>query len=346
MTCRIVFLQVGNADCTLVSTPDACAIVDIPKQRSLNDCLQRHEICSIDRVFVTHEHRDHFLGLERFANWLEARVRGEGFAVALHLPDGLWQRAQEKLKKLENEGQIASLEYRRLQSAMARIDLWSRNGHVKPCPLSDGHDIPNYGELSFEVLHPSWLEVETQRATGRTAHNEWSLVLCVRYGAFAAVLMADLEGEGLRSLLDRTDRRGSASIRCHVLKIPHHGAWPKNARELVALLEYADPEMAVLSVGSRNSYGHVRPELFRALSNLRDRPGHRLSTFACTEVTRTCVLPVADHSPGGHGLPTPRPCAGDIIVEAETDGRWSWPAEERHRETVGSVPMAACRGHV
>jgi hypothetical protein len=156
--------------------------------------------------------------------------------------------------------------------------------------------------------------------------------------------MADLEGEGLTSLLDRTDRRGSAlaSIRCHVLKIPHHGAWPKNTHELVALLEHADPEMAVLSVGSKNSYGHVRPELFRALLDLRGRPDRRLRTFACTEVTRTCALPVADRLPRGRGLPTTRPCAGDIIVEAETDGRWSWPAEEEHRETVKSVPMAAC----
>ena len=69
-------------------------------------------------------------------------------------------------------------------------------------------------------------------------------------------------------------------ITCHVLKIPHHGAWPKNASELVALLEHADPEMAVLSVGSRNTYGHVRPELFRALLGLQDRHDRRLRTFA------------------------------------------------------------------
>ncbi|MCP4592860.1 MAG: hypothetical protein GY842_19160 [bacterium] len=345
MTCRIVFLQVGNADCTLVQTPDACAIVDLPKQRPLNDWLKLHEICSVDRVFVTHDHSDHFPGLERLVNWMGAWVRSEGPAVALHLPDGLWQRAQENLKELKGEGQVDSHKYQRLQSTMDKISFWNQAGHVRYCPLSADHDIPDYGALSFKVLHPSWLEVEARRATKRAAHNEGSLVLCVRYGAFAAVLLADLEGAGLTSLLDRADRRGPASIRCHVLKIPHHGAWPKNAREFGALLEHADPEMAVLSVGSKNNYGHVRPELFRALLDLRDRPDCRLSTFACTEVTRTCTLPVADRSPGGLGLPTTRPCAGDIIVEAETDGRWSWPAEERHRETVESVPMAACQGH-
>ena len=220
MTCRIVFLQVGNADCTLVRTPDACAIVDLPKQRQLNDCLKRHEICSIDRVFVTHDHRDHFLGLERLVNWLEAWVRGEEPAVALHFPDGLWQRAQEKLKELKGEGQVDNRKYQRLQSTMDKISLWSQEGHVKYSPLSADHDIPAYGVLSFKVLHPSWLEVETQRATQRAAHNEGSL--------------------------------------------------------------------------------------------------------------------------GGGGLPTTRPCAGEIIVEAETDGRWSWPGEEGHRETVKSVPLAAC----
>ncbi|MCP3997920.1 MAG: MBL fold metallo-hydrolase [bacterium] len=342
MTCRIVFLQVGNADCTLVQTPDACAIVDFPKQRPLNDCLKRHEIRSIDRLFVTHDHSDHFLGLERLVNWLEGRVHGEGSAVALHLPDGLWQRAQEKLKKLRDEGQVDSRRYQRLQSTMDRISLWDQASRVRYSPLSAGHDVSDHGPLSLEVLHPSWLEVENQRAAGRVARNEWSLVLRVRYGAFAAVLLADLEGKGLTSLLDRTARRGPALIQCHVLKIPHHGAWPKNAHELIALLEHADPEMAVLSVGSKNNYGHVRPELFRALLDLLNRRDSRLRTFACTEVTRTCALPVAAHSPHGRGLPTARPCAGDIIVEAETDGRWSWPGDQRHRVTVKSVPLAAC----
>lgn len=325
MTCRIVFLQVGNADCTLVRTPDVCAVVDLPKQRPLDDGLKRHEIRTVDRVFITHGHGDHFLGLERLVNWLEARVRGEGPAVALHLPDGLWQRASEDLRKLKGEGQVASLRYQRLQSAMDKIHLWNQKGRVGYCPLSADHNVPDHGELSFKVLHPSWLEV-----------------LRVRYGEFAAVLMADLEGEGLSSLLDRTDRRGPASIRCHVLKIPHHGAWPRNAHELLALLERADPEMAVLSVGSKNNYGHVRPELFRALLELRNRRDRRLHIFACTEVTRTCALPEADRSPHGRGLPATLPCAGNVVVEAETDGRWSWTGQEEHRETVKSVPFAAC----
>ena len=342
MTCTIVFLQVGNADCTLVKTPDFCAIVDLPKQRLLDDRLKRHELRTVDRVFVTHDHADHFLGLERLATWLENRARREG-AMALHLPDGLWQRALEKLRKLKGEEQVASLEYQRLQSAMDKIKLWDQQGRVQYCPLSAGHHVPDHGELSFKVLHPSWLEIETQRANRQVVRNEGSLVLRIRYGEFAVVLMADLEGEGLTSLLDRTDRGGPpASIQCNVLKIPHHGAWPGNAHDLVALLERADPEMAVLSVGSKNNYGHVRPELFRALRDLRNQRSLRLRIFACTEVTRTCALPAADLLPRGRSLPSTRPCAGDVIVEAETDGHWSWPGQVEHRETVKGVPFAAC----
>jgi beta-lactamase superfamily II metal-dependent hydrolase len=342
MTCRIGFLQIGNADCTLVWTPDTCAIVDVPKQRPLDDRLKRHEIRSIDRVFVTHDHNDHFFGLERLTDWLHAWVRGDGTAIKLHLPDSLWQRAREKLKELEGEGQADRLQYRRLQSSMDKIHLWNQSGQVGYCPLSADHEIPDCGALSFKVLHPTWLEVESQRTARRDARNEGSLVLRFRYGTFAAVLLADLEGKGLTSLLDRTTRRGPSALQCHVLKIPHHGAWPKNASELIAILELADPEMAVLSVGSKNNYGHVRPELFRALLDLRDRRDRRLRIFACTEVTRTCALPVEKHSLRGPGLTSTCPCAGDVIVEAETDGRWSWPAQEAHRETVKSVPFAAC----
>jgi hypothetical protein len=262
--------------------------------------------------------------------------------VALHLPDGLLQRAFEKLKGLAAADQLDSLKYKRLQSAVDTIGLWDQEERVRIAPLSTGHDVPADGALSFKVLHPSSLEIEKQRTTQRVAHNAWSLVLRVRYGEFAAVLMADVEGEGLTSLLDRTHKRGPTSIRCHVLKVPHHGAWPKNAADLVALLENADPEMAVLSVGSKNNYGHVRPQLFDALRDLRSRRDRRLRIFACTEVTRTCFLPVADHSPRGGGLSETRPCAGDVVIEAETDGRWSWLGQDEHREAVKSFPLAAC----
>ncbi|RUT08303.1 hypothetical protein DSM106972_014710 [Dulcicalothrix desertica PCC 7102] len=55
------------------------------------------------------------------------------------------------------------------------------------------------------------------------------------------------------------------------------------------MLEKIDAELAVLSVGSTNTYGHVVPELFKLLLDQKDDKSKKLEKFVCTEVTRTCV---------------------------------------------------------
>jgi len=45
--------------------------------------------------------------------------------------------------------------------------------------------------------------------------------------------------------------------RCRVLKVPHHGARPNNPEELAEIIR---PELAVISVGEDNRFGHPARE--------------------------------------------------------------------------------------
>lgn len=170
------------------------------------------------------------------------------------------------------------------------------------------------------------------------------MVLRLSYGQFAAMLLGDLDGRGAEEcmLLSQQD---PDSIRAQVVKIPHHGAWPRSkeaAKALVELLKAIRPELAVLSVGSTNPHGHVKPDLFRCLDDLKASFG--LRSFVCTEATRTCMLsPAEGLMLERRGMSETHRCAGDITIEAETSGKWELVTEEPdHPARVRTIPFAAC----
>jgi len=101
-------------------------------------------------------------------------------------------------------------------------------------------------------------------------------------------------------------------------------------------------EIAILSVGSKNTYGHVKPQLFKALIELRD--AQHLKQFICTEVTRTCKLSSSDRPTMGK-LSVAEKCAGEITIIADTSGSWELKVETSdHPSKVSSFAHAACIG--
>jgi hypothetical protein len=107
-----------------------------------------------------------------------------------------------------------------------------------------------------------------------------------------------------------------------------------------------DAELAILSVGSNNPYGHVVPELFQALIELQNNADRQLKQFICTEVTRTCIhSKIQRLNMGKSGLSTPEKCAGEIIISAGTSGKWQLKTEiANHTSQIKSLSHAACDG--
>jgi len=82
--------------------------------------------------------------------------------------------------------------------------------------------------------------------------NESSLVFYLRYGQADILFSGDM-GPELESILLSKGLLG----RCKVLKVPHHGARPNNPAGLANIIR---PEMAVISVGEKNRFGHPARE--------------------------------------------------------------------------------------
>ena len=137
-------------------------------------------------------------------------------------------------------------------------------------------DVLRSGGLSLEVMWPP-----PELLAPGLRHddpNRLSLVLLARWRGFEALLTGDTEAEAVDL------RTGPVEV----LKIAHHGSADSG---LGALLEAADPQLALISVGEDNPYGHPAPS---TLTELRD-----------------------------HGVPILRTDhAGELAIEV-SGGRWS-----------------------
>lgn len=106
------------------------------------------------------------------------------------------------------------------------------------------------GELSITCLQP---DRDEQNLIG----NAGSLVLEVRFGAFSMLCTGDVEVEGETALLKKV--QGSD---IYVLKVAHHGSKYSTSEEF---LREVKPEIALISAGKSNSYGHPHEETLQRL---------------------------------------------------------------------------------
>lgn len=121
-------------------------------------------------------------------------------------------------------------------------------------------------DVEFRVLHP----FEASGPSTADAHvaadgpvgprlpveaNDASVVLLVRWRTFEALLTGDADAE-----IERGVAEAAGDI--DVLKVGHHGSRTSTDPEL---LRVTRPEIAVVSAGRRNRYGHPHPEVVSRL---------------------------------------------------------------------------------
>jgi competence protein ComEC len=84
--------------------------------------------------------------------------------------------------------------------------------------------------------------------TGHSAINANSVVVRLDYGGVRMLFTGDAESPTERWLLDRR-----ADLRATVLKVAHHGSKTSSTEAFVRAVH---PEVAVISVGAHNAFGH------------------------------------------------------------------------------------------
>jgi len=114
------------------------------------------------------------------------------------------------------------------------------------------------GAARVRVLHPPAPDWERPRV-----RNDDSIVLEIVYGDIAVLLLGDVGAAVERALLPQL-----TPARHRVLKVGHHGSRTSTSQEL---LDHWRPQIAVISCGRANTFGHPAPEVLRRLASIGAR---------------------------------------------------------------------------
>jgi competence protein ComEC len=235
MPVRVVVLDVGQGDATVVALPGARAVLvdtggiapvttgphafDAPPGFDIGDrvvarVLRALGVRRLDALVVTHGDPDHVLGARGVLKHLATDAIWEGVPVPPH-------------------------------PGLRSLAAFARNESVTWRTVRAG-DIERVGDVELRVLHPPPPDWERQRV-----RNDDSVVLEIRIGAVSVVLPGDIGKEGERAILPRLEQG-----RLVILKAPHHGSATSSSQELLDRLR---PKAVIVSCGRNNRFGHPHP---------------------------------------------------------------------------------------
>lgn len=203
-----------------------------PGEEAVSPYLWSRGFKTIDVVAVTHAHQDHLGGLTAILeNFHVGRlwIGREASAPALANLEAL---AREKNISLEHEsrGKTFSLD------GVSGQFLWP------------------------EVPAEAASNVASEVSALSTAKNNDSLVLHLQYGKRSLLLPGDAEKQAERVILAENPEE---ILHADVLKIGHHGSKNSTTMEFLSAVH---PQVAVISAGENNSYGHPSLELLERLN--------------------------------------------------------------------------------
>jgi competence protein ComEC len=112
------------------------------------------------------------------------------------------------------------------------------------------------GEFAWRVIAP------TKEATEAKDSNDASVVMIFSGPDYDLLLLGDLGEAGQQRIKNSTTEILSRSDKALILKVSHHGSNDQST----ALHESLRPQLAVISVGEQNGYGHPGKELLDLLA--------------------------------------------------------------------------------
>ncbi len=238
------FLDVGQGDGIYIHSATGndylidCGSTDEENvgKYKLESFLEYKDVDDIEYVFISHCDTDHISGI------IELIERGNIAIKCIVLP------ATERLYQSDNGIKLLDTAY----DYGIEIEYFGKGSSL------------NDGELELVCVSPdiknSYDDI-----------NEASMALMIRYRKLQAFFAGDIGEETEKLLLDdigifmEETAKKTTDVVTTIYKVAHHGSKYSSCTELLELLK---PDIAIISCGEDNSYGHPHEETLRRLEQI------------------------------------------------------------------------------
>jgi competence protein ComEC len=247
---RIIACDVGQGDATLAIHGKNQILIDGGPGRKVLDCLSKNIPFwdrTIELVVLTHPQKDHYGGLIDVM---------KNYKVNNFVTSGLDSVSQD-FRVLEDQvgsGRVSvhkGVNGQSMRLGMMQLDIVWPTDEFLAKNSSDTEAIKRSSDQAVLGIFDTRLDP-----------NDFSVVAILTYGEFDALLTGDIGNDvsdEVSSLLTSYNLRP-----LNYIKIPHHGSKNGISQKLVDAL---DPEIAVISAGKNNTYGHPHEEVIKMLND-------------------------------------------------------------------------------
>jgi len=218
----VSFLDVGQADCTLISLPDGKKVLidggNVADGELIADYLKKQGVSNLDLLVATHPHEDHIGGLDD--------ILAATDVAKIYMPE-ISEKDMPTTKTYEYFIDAVLAENCEVLPAKAGETVMQGEGYTLTCLSPSAGD---YGDL-----------------------NNYSAVMLLSFKDADFLFTGDAEKDIEKEILS-----AGYNIDAEVIKAGHHGSDTSNTKDF---LKAVSPYYAVISCGEGNSYGHPHDEV-------------------------------------------------------------------------------------
>lgn len=236
---KIHFVDVGQGDCTFITTPQNKTILidgggsmseeyDVGESTLLPYILDRG-YTKLDYVFISHFDQDHVGGILTILE--ELRV------------------GQVYISKQEQESE----NYQKFLKIV-------KDKKIQVKVLKQGDCLKIEKNLYIDILWP--IEEQIQE----NVLNNNAMVMKLRYGKFSMLFTGDIEAIAEEKILDFYKEKGESILKSDVLKVAHHGSKTSTTQ---SFFEQVNPKICLIGVGKNNMFGHPTAEVLERINGTK-----------------------------------------------------------------------------
>lgn len=263
---HLVMCDVGQGDAILLSAGYVQILIDTGPNEEIVSCLSSNMPFwdkKIDILVITHFDDDHIGGFKHLSQ--SYSISNVYLPLTDYKESAAYLEMRGRLTAMQDFGTKLKQPFLGQQISFMEFSPEYQTKYNSTIPLEMVFLTPiKFNPQQFELLEENslltWESSETklsaqnwQKIATNEGNNNGSIALKVRFGDLNFLLLGDLEVAGELALM----QQGLIS-QVDIQKVGHHGS--KTASSLEFLL-FSRPEIALISCGAGNKFGHPHPEV-------------------------------------------------------------------------------------